>query len=180
MEVSNSWKKYLAISGVLLGGLIFTAFEVVSEDEDVSVAEFIIDTLEKALIITGAAGVVHLLYQSKREQEERLKLLRELEVARNEGREWRSKVQGHMNGVGEEIDRQFSNWNLSDAEAEVGLFMIKGLTHKEIADLRGTAEATVRQQARSVYQKSGIQGKAAFCAFFLEDLLPPQQKQQLA
>jgi hypothetical protein len=32
----------------------------------------------------------------------------------------------------------------------------------------------VRQQARSIYEKSGLNGRAAFCAFFLEDLLPPQ------
>jgi DNA-binding NarL/FixJ family response regulator len=44
----------------------------------------------------------------------------------------------------------------------------------EIAALRSTSEATVRQQARSTYEKSGLNGRASFCAYFLEDLLPPQ------
>ena len=170
------FRKYLAIAGILFGGALFTAFETLAEDEDVSVLEFMMDTIEKSLIITGAAGVVHLLYRSRKDQEERLRLIREIEHARIEGQAWRSKVQGHINGLGQEIENQFGNWGLSDAEEEVGLLMIKGFTHKEIADLRGTAEATVRQQARKVYQKSGIQGKAAFCAYFLEDLLPPQRK----
>ena len=44
----------------------------------------------------------------------------------------------------------------------------------EIAGLRGTSEATVRHQARAVYQKSSLPGRTAFCAYFLEDLLAPQ------
>ena len=39
--------------------------------------------------------------------------------------------------------------------------------------MRGTSPATVRQQARSVYQKPGLSGKAALSAYFLKELLPP-------
>lgn len=51
--------------------------------------------------------------------------------------------------------------------------MLKGFSHKEIAALRGTTETTARQQATSAYQKPGPGGRAAFCAYFLEDLLLP-------
>jgi DNA-binding NarL/FixJ family response regulator len=50
--------------------------------------------------------------------------------------------------------------------------MLKGFSHKEIGVLRGTTDATVRHQAKSIYQKAGVESRAAFCAFFLEDLLP--------
>jgi DNA-binding NarL/FixJ family response regulator len=53
------------------------------------------------------------------------------------------------------------------------VLMLKGLSHKEIARVRATSEATVRQQAASVYRKSGLSSRAELSAFFLEDLLAP-------
>jgi hypothetical protein len=47
------------------------------------------------------------------------------------------------------------------------------LNHKEIATVRNTTEATVRQQAQAIYRKAKLPGKTAFSAYFLEDLLPP-------
>ena len=52
------------------------------------------------------------------------------------------------------------------AEAEVALFLLKGLSHREIAELRQTSERTIREQARSVYRKGGLPGRAALSAFF--------------
>ena len=52
--------------------------------------------------------------------------------------------------------------------------MLKGFSHKEIGGLLGTTEATVRHQARAVYQKANLNGRSSFCAYFLEDLLPAQ------
>ena len=53
--------------------------------------------------------------------------------------------------------------------------MLKGFSHRELAGLRGTTEATVRHQAQAIYQKSALPGRSAFCAYFLEDLLPGPQ-----
>jgi DNA-binding CsgD family transcriptional regulator len=78
-----------------------------------------------------------------------------------------------LNGLGEAIDAQFSRWNLTEAEREVALLLLKGLSLKEIAAIRVTAERTVRAQARSLYNKAGLTGRAALSAFFLEDLLAP-------
>ncbi|MCB0318456.1 MAG: response regulator transcription factor [Bdellovibrionales bacterium] len=169
----NNWNKSLVISLTLAAGATVTGFEILTDGEQISVFEFLFDTIEKALIITGAAGVFILLKDSQEQKKERQTLINQLEVARIEGESWRQNAQTFVNGVGQEIEKQFSSWGLSEAEHQVGLLMIKGLSHKEIADLRGTAEATVRQQARNIYQKSGLPGKAAFSAYFLEDLLPP-------
>jgi len=46
-----------------------------------------------------------------------------------------------------------------------------GLSHKEIAAVRGVGENPVRQQARSLYKKAGLGGRHELAAFFLEDLL---------
>jgi len=69
------------------------------------------------------------------------------------------------------ISQQFSEWSLSPSEKEVGLMLLKGLSLKEIAALRETLEKTVRQQASSIYKKSGISGRHAFSAWFIEDIL---------
>jgi DNA-binding CsgD family transcriptional regulator len=71
------------------------------------------------------------------------------------------------------MDRQFEEWGMTAAEREVGLLILKGLSHKEIAALRATTEATVRQQAQAIYRKAKLPGKTAFSAYFLEDLLAP-------
>jgi DNA-binding NarL/FixJ family response regulator len=72
------------------------------------------------------------------------------------------------------IDAQFSQWSLSTAEREVALLLVKGLSTKEIATVRATSERTVREQARAIYAKAGLAGRAALAAYFLEDLLPPR------
>jgi DNA-binding NarL/FixJ family response regulator len=53
----------------------------------------------------------------------------------------------------------------------VALLLLKGLSFKEIAQVRNASERTVRQQALAVYAKSGLGGRAELAAFFLEDLL---------
>lgn len=45
-----------------------------------------------------------------------------------------------------------------------------------IAQLRNTAEKTVRSQSVAIYSKSGLAGRSELAAFFLEDLLGPQNR----
>ena len=78
-----------------------------------------------------------------------------------------------LKGLGTAIDDQFERWGLTAAEREVAMLMLKGLSHKEIAVVRDTSERTVRQQARAIYGKANLSGRAALSAFFLEDLLLP-------
>jgi len=69
------------------------------------------------------------------------------------------------------IQRQFDDWGLTQTEKEVAMLLLKGLSFKEIAVVRDTLEKTVRQQASSIYRKSGLGGRHAFSAWFIEDLL---------
>lgn len=66
---------------------------------------------------------------------------------------------------------EFARWGLSPSESEVALLLIKGLSMREISDARGVREKTVRQQATSVYAKSGCAGRHELGARFIEDLL---------
>lgn len=97
----------------------------------------------------------------------------ELAAAQRERDEWRARSRGAVEGLGRFIDEQFERWKLSPAERETALLILKGLSHKEIANVRQCSERTVRQQATNVYAKAGLTGKSSLAAFFLEDLIVP-------
>jgi DNA-binding CsgD family transcriptional regulator len=102
-------------------------------------------------------------------------LARDLGEARADADRWKGEAQQVLRGLGAAIDRQFERWELSPAEREVALLLLKGLSHKEVAGLRGTSERTVRQQALALYRKAGLSGRAELAAFFLEDLMLPER-----
>lgn len=94
---------------------------------------------------------------------------------KKEANEWKTEVQKYIEGLSQSIDQQLSKWNLTAAEKEVALLLLKGLSLKEIADIRATTEKTARVQSIAVYSKSGLSGRSELAAFFLEDLLQPQE-----
>lgn len=170
-EQQNRW--LLASLGVGSYVLLLT-LEVVTEDEDIEILDFLVDALAMLLTISAAVGVALLAQRMQSQHEEKIRLINDLEIARIEGKAWRSKVQASLNGIKAEMEKQFELWGMTAAERDVGLLILKGLSHKEIAHLRGTTEATVRQQAQSIYFKSDLPGKTAFSGYFLEDLFAPE------
>ena len=73
--------------------------------------------------------------------------------------------------MGKALQTQFEVWSLTQTEKQVALLLLKGLSFKEIAAVRSTLEKTVRQQASSIYKKAGVNGRHAFSAWFIEDIL---------
>ena len=124
-------------------------------------------------VVALFALAVLLAYRSFLVYKSRRALVRDLDAARIQGRQWRDETRSLLKGLGEAIDRQFLTWKLTEAERDVGLLILKGLSLKEIAAARVTSERTIRAQARSIYAKAGLSGRAALSAFFLEDLLAP-------
>lgn len=98
----------------------------------------------------------------------------DLEGTRADLERWRAEAEELQRGLGAAIDRQFDRWTLTSAEREVALLILKGLSYKEIAEIRGTTERTVRHQAFAIFKKAGLTGRAEMAAFFLEDLLMPR------
>ena len=105
----------------------------------------------------------------------RADLLNDLSRVRNKSDRWRAAARVHVDGLGRAIRDQFEAWKLSDSEADIALLMLKGLTQKEIAHLRGSGESTVRQQAMAVYHKSGLANRSELGAYFLENLPAPEE-----
>jgi DNA-binding CsgD family transcriptional regulator len=134
---------------------------------------FVAQTFEMLVFIAALFGIAIHAWQlaSARSRSERLD--RELIETRAEAQRWSREARDVLKGLGAAIDAQFEKWGLTPAERDVALLQLKGLRHKEIAELRQTSERTVRQQALSIYRKAGLGGRTDLAAFFLEDLLLP-------
>jgi DNA-binding NarL/FixJ family response regulator len=174
--LTGRWGVGWAVAAIVAGVGLLISLEIL-EEPDLTLVEILFEMIEPTLIVVTAAGVVYLMQRTKRQHEEQLSLLRDLEVARTEGAKWRSDMREVLKGLGDAIDGQFDRWGLTPAEREVALLMLKGLSHKEIAAVRQSSERTVREQARSIYGKANLSGRAALSAFFLEDLLLPADQQ---
>ena len=158
--------------GVVSFGLLI-ALEIATETDELAFTDILADGVALLLMVSTTVGLALLFHRMQIQHEEQIDLIRNLEIARAEGTEWRKKAEAHVQGLRVEMDAQFDRWGMTSAEKDVGMLILKGLTHKEISNLRGTTEATVRQQAQAIYQKSDLPGKTAFSAYFLEDLIVP-------
>lgn len=154
--------------------VLLLSLEIVTEEDDISLLDLLVDALTILLTIGAAVGVALLAQRIHSQHEEKMNLIRDLEIARTEGDAWRTKVHAHMAGIRQEMEKQFQEWGMTAAEQEIGMLILKGMSHKEVASLRGTTEATVRQQAQAIYHKSNLPGKTAFSAYFLEDVFSPE------
>jgi DNA-binding CsgD family transcriptional regulator len=101
-----------------------------------------------------------------------------LEAQRAERDAWKASAQTALEGLGRAIDAQFTVWRLTPTEREVALMLLKGYGHKEIAALTGRGERTVRQHAGVVYEKAGLAGRAELAAYFLHDLMLPEEPRE--
>jgi len=134
---------------------------------------FVAQTFEMLVFVAALAGIGIHAWQLASARTQSARLDRELTETKAEAQRWSREAKDVLSGLGVAIDAQFDKWALTPAERDVALLQLKGLRHKEIAELRHTSERTVRQQALSIYRKSGLGGRTDLAAFFLEDLLLP-------
>ncbi len=162
------WAAVAVVAGVV--GLLALEY---AEEPEMRAVDLLLALVDIVPIVLVSVGLVLLLRISATQRDQTLTVVRELEVARLQGQRWREDARTLLKGLGDAIDEQFTRWNLTEAEREVALLLLKGLSLKEIAQIRSTSERTIRAQAQSLYGKAGVTGRAALSAFFLEDLLAP-------
>lgn len=162
-----------AVMAVLVG------IDVITDVEDgATVAHVMLELAVVAIAIVAAGAIALRLRRSARAaqvlREQAAQLTEALRQTRIEAARWRDDAAHLIAGLSAAIDAQLARWQLSPAEKEIALLLLKGLSHKEIAEIRSVSETTVRQQARSLYRKAGLSGRNDLAAFFLEDLLGPR------
>ena len=158
---------------------VLVAIDSIKSDDPFVLQHFALDVFEKAMLALAVVTTAYVALETRGIKRERIDLLNDLSRVRSESDRWRSAARVHIEGLGKAIAAQFKVWKLSDSEADIALLMLKGLTQKEIAHLRGSEEGTVRQQAAAVYRKSGLSNRSELGAYFLEDLLSPSSLSQI-
>jgi len=133
-------------------------------------------TIETVALLLCLLGIVGTAVQLRRALLHAGELTRHLHGARTDLAHWREEAKALQAGMGSALDQQFQRWGLTAAQREVALLVLKGLSYKEIAELRATAEHTVRNQALAIYRKAGLASRSEMAAYFLEDLLWPPQR----
>lgn len=144
-----------------------------------TLAHVALELLVVAIGFATAAVIALRLRRSARTAQElrahASRLAEDLRASQEDATRWRHDAAALIAGLSAAIDAQLARWQLSPAEKEIALLLLKGLSHKEIAEIRSVSETTVRQQARSLYRKAGLSGRNDLAAFFLEDLLGPRE-----
>lgn len=69
------------------------------------------------------------------------------------------------------IDGYFEQWGLSEAEKDIALLTIKGMTISEIAEIRNTKQSTIKTQSSAIYKKAGVSSRAQLVSLLIEELL---------
>lgn len=128
---------------------------------------------ELAVALAAGAAFLVLLNKSFQKSHELNHSREVIQTREQEVKRWREESEKFVHGLSAAIDAQMARWSLTVSEKDIALLLLKGLSLKEIAEIRKTVEKTVRTQSTSIYAKAGLAGRSELAAFFLEDLLIP-------
>jgi DNA-binding CsgD family transcriptional regulator len=173
----------LLIFWTLVGSGSFAVFDIISDFQE---KESWTHIATEIFLTTLTFACVLLLWRRKRGLDLKVKkqklLVEEARASQQQSAadamKWRQEASILLKGLSGAIDKQLEIWDLTLAEKEVALLLLKGLSLKEVAEIRGVSEKTARAQSFSIYSKSGLNGRAQLSAFFLEDLMLPYKPNQ--
>ena len=155
----------LAVIAVMVGIDLFT-----DSKEGVELWHVLIEGSIAAIALLGIFYVLRGSVELKHRLEKEITNFTDF---KKEAELWKLESRKYLDGLSKAIDHQLTKWKLTAAEKEVAFLLLKGMSLKEIADIRNTAEKTARVQSMAIYLKSGLAGRSELSAFFLEDLLVP-------
>lgn len=167
---------FLAIGSAFLLTGLFAGIEAIGLGERITLLDFALDYVETLIMIAAIFASVLVLPRLRALESETMSLRRDVGAATAAGAEWRARTRRTLASLSDAIEAQFDAWDLTSAERDVAGLVLKGMSLKDIAAARTTSEATIRQQAQSVYRKAGLTGRAELSAYFLEDLFDVREE----
>lgn len=158
---------------ILLGISLMTIVDIITDTkEGVAWWHVSVEGIVAAISMVGVfyllRGTFSLKQSLQNEKEVSSKLLEESKM-------WKEKSKKYLDGLSQSIDEQLTKWELTKSEKEVAFLLLKGFSFKEVGEVRGTAEKTARSQSAVIYSKAGLSNRSQLSAFFLEDLLLPNE-----
>ncbi|WP_246128530.1 helix-turn-helix transcriptional regulator [Pleionea sediminis] len=127
--------------------------------------------LEETVMILIFISIIIVLIRTLLDSSQKLNTLKvELMNIKQLHAQQTEKMSQARKNYSEVIQHQFNDWKLTKSEKDVGFFLLKGLSLKEIAAIRNVKEKSVRQQASNIYSKAGVAGRHEFAGWFFEDM----------
>lgn len=154
-DPARDWRRYLLLAAAVLQigcGAVF-AYDVFTERAAMTRDAW----MEFLAVVALAIGAAITLTQVRHILRRNSKIERELVAA-----------SGAFQGV---VEQHFREWQLTEAERDVALLSIKGVSTAEIAVMRHTREGTIRAQSASIYRKSGVSNRAELISVMIEELI---------
>jgi DNA-binding CsgD family transcriptional regulator len=115
------------------------------------------EALEVGLVLTLLISVVHGVFALRQMQGEIGHVQSKLRVA-----------SASFNRL---IEDDFAKWQLSPTERDVALFILKGMSNAEIAELTDKKVGTVKAHSNAVFRKSQLANRNQLSSHFLEVLM---------
>lgn len=128
---------------------------------------------ESIIVLVSAIGVIFLVKEMRARTLDIVNLKKELTVSDDKLNNISAEMKNARHEYSAVIHTQFERWSLTPSEQAVAMFLLKGLSFKEISSVRETKEKTVRQQASVIYSKANVGGRHEFAAWFFEDFIQP-------
>ncbi len=175
LNISSAFRRDVIIASIFICILGLIGFYDLYEDwlEGVSINhlyfEGVINIVE---LLVGLYLFLTIAGSKKRTVQ---KIHNDLLEARKSATDYKLQVNKFKEGISDAISDQFQVWKLTPAEQDICLLLLKGFSLQEMSELRDTSERTIRQQASTMYKKTGLSGRAQLSAFFLEDMLAIKQ-----
>jgi len=161
------------VAACLLLIMVLNTLDVIT---DISLKVPLWHILEEALIVLFSGSLAgYLIWDMRRTTKELNSLSNSLSESEDNVKKITKQFKEIRHQYSEVIQQQFNDWGLSQSEQEVAMLMLKGMNFQEIATIRETKEKTARQQASSIYAKSGLQGRHELSAWFIEDFLSDEK-----
>lgn len=160
----------LTVVALIALAAALTALDAVVDAGNALMPGLAVDFIDRLVMIGAMFASAFVVFRLARLRERTDDLEGAVGRAAEEGRHWRAQSRRFVDGLSRAIAAQFALWDLTPAEADVAGLLLKGASLREIAVLRRTSEATIRQQAQNVYRKSGLGNRSELSAYFLEDL----------
>ncbi len=166
--------KNMTMKDLMLIIMLFTVIAINTTDflKDILHGdEWLHISLEVITVFLSFWGIVMLVQQINNRTREISKLNKKIEKGEKDLALSHTKLKEIGREYSIYLHKQFDDWNLTPSEKDVALILLKGLSFKEMAEVRNTKEKTIRQQASTIYRKSSVAGRHEFSAWFFEDML---------
>jgi DNA-binding CsgD family transcriptional regulator len=146
-------KLFLLAAALQLGCGIVFAGDVFIERRDITAHTWV----ELLGVVALAIGAAISIIQYRQLLRRNSKIERELDAA-----------SGAFQDV---IEHHFRLWDLTEAECDVALLSIKGVSIADIAAMRQTRPGTIKAQNAAIYRKSGVSSRAELLSVMVEELI---------